>query len=87
MQADANPTGSVATPIPARAKPAATVQYVPPPPGLARGKYDVASGWVIAIAFALLLGVVAFFVLRHRRATRARAYDSVAPQSGPLSRR
>lgn len=78
---------SAAVRAPARAKPAATVELVHPPPGLARGRYEV-SGWLVgAAASALLLGVVAFFVLRHRRAQRKRVYESVAPQSGPMSSR
>ena len=79
------PTASAA-PTP-RAKPTATVAYVPPPPGMARGKYDV-SGWLVAVAAIALVGfVVAFFVVRHRRAQKKRSYDSVAPQSGPMSSR
>lgn len=58
-----------------------------PPPGIARGKYAV-SPWVVAlVAFALVAGIVGYFVVRHRRAQRARRYESVAPTSVPPSSR
>ncbi len=85
MQDDVStPSAPVASAVPAprtRAKPAATVAYVRPPPGLARGEHD-APGWVVGSAALGLMGfVVGFFVIRHRRAQRRRVYESVAPKS------
>ncbi len=69
------------------ARPTASVELVPPPPGLARGRYDV-PGWVVGVvAGGLLVVVVAFFVFRHRRAKKRSGYESVAPPSGPMSSR
>lgn len=85
MQAP-EPSASISAPTP-RAKPTASVVSMPPPPGLARGDHEV-SGWLVGAAALVLVGfVVAFFVIRHRRAMKRRVYESVAPQSGPMSSR
>ena len=66
---------------------APSAQIDRPPPGLAQGRF-AAPPWLVAgVALAILLAVVAYFVARHRRARRARAYESVAPQSTPHSSR
>ncbi len=58
-----------------------TPQYDRPPPGLAQGKF-AAPAWLIAsIGLAIVLGVVAFFVMRNRRDKRKQAYESIAPKS------
>jgi hypothetical protein len=87
MQAPTSPpAASVSAPAP-RAKPTATVAYVRPPPGLARGKYEV-DGWLVAITAVALIGiVVAFFVIRQRRAARRRGYESVVEDASPMSSR
>ncbi len=56
-------------------------QYDRPPPGLAQGQV-AAPPWLIgALGGAILLGVIAFFVARHRRAKRSQVYESIAPKS------
>ena len=56
-------------------------QYDRPPPGLAQGRL-AAPAWLIAsIGLAIVLGVVAFFVMRSRRDKRKQAYESIAPKS------
>ena len=64
-----------------------SAQVERPPAGLAQGRF-AAPPWLIGtVAVALFLAVIAYFVVRHRRAKRVRAYESVAPQSTPQSSR
>ncbi len=65
-----------------------TATYDRPEAGLGQGRLG-APPWVIALcAVVLVLGVVFFFVMRHRRAKAKRGYESVAPSSrSPHSRR
>jgi hypothetical protein len=82
----ATPTAPAAT-VPPPAPAGTTYVVERPPPGIARGQYPVPP-WVVAIlALLLVAGIVAYFVLRHRRAQRARRYESVAPISVPPSSR
>jgi len=88
MQPTAEPTASPAasgtSPQPADAAPTASSQppqYDRPPPGLAQGQY-AAPPWLIgALGGAIVVGVVVFFVMRHRRAKRGQIYESIAPKS------
>lgn len=69
------------------AAPTGTTVVERPPPGIARGRFP-APPWAVAVlAVVLVAGIVAFFVLRHRRAQKARRYESVAPTSVPPSSR
>jgi heme/copper-type cytochrome/quinol oxidase subunit 2 len=56
-----------------------------PPTELGQGRYAVPAWLVGVAAAALVVAVVAFFVVRHRRARRSASYDTVAPHSGPRS--
>lgn len=83
----AQPAEPVASAPAPPAKPTATVAYVEPPPGMARGQYQTPA-WIVGLAaVALVMLVVMFFLFRHRRAQRRRVYESVAPSSGPMSSR
>jgi hypothetical protein len=84
--ASAPPAEAPAAPS-ASAPPAATYVVLRPPTTLGQGRY-AAPAWLVGLcAGALVLAVVAFFVLRARRARRKNIYDTVAPLSGPQSSR
>jgi hypothetical protein len=72
-------TSATAAPAPSTSAPV----YERPPPGLARGRYPAPAWLVAALGGALFVAVVAFLVLRGRRARRKRS-ESLAP---PSSRR
>ena len=61
------------------------VVYERPPPGMAQGLWSVPAWAVIAAGAVVIIGIVAFFVSRHRR---DKAPDSsIAPSSIPPSSR
>ncbi|MBW2453564.1 MAG: hypothetical protein JRI68_03600 [Deltaproteobacteria bacterium] len=80
----ADPSAIGTSSQPAGPSPTATSQppqYDRPPPGLAQGEV-AAPPWLIgALGGVIVLGVIAFFVARHRRAKRSQIYESIAPKS------
>lgn len=59
----------------------ATPQYDRPPAGLAQGKFAAPAWLIAAIGLAIVLGVMAFFIMRRRRDKQKQAYESIAPKS------